>query len=247
MGRFNLNPPTFTNESRFSTLAMNLLKQFISDLNGCGEQAGLNTSRGHATREKLLTAGLALFGQRGYEAVSARELAKLAGTPLSAITYHFSTMDALYKAVIVVMLEHIASRISPPIKRISEQVATGSLSPALAIDQVTAVLISEIVCCKENAEWPMLMIREHITPGPAFDIIYYNGTMLDVHELLAQLFAAVRGANAKDPDIELSAFAHMGKVLSFRMLSAALMRRMAWSEYGQTAQAAITQAVAFRP
>jgi TetR/AcrR family transcriptional regulator, regulator of cefoperazone and chloramphenicol sensitivity len=226
---------------------MHVIKQFISDLSVCGEQASAHSARGNATREKLLGAGLSLFGQRGYDGVSARELAKLAGTPVSAITYHFSTMDALYKAVILEVLSHMAARLKPAIHAISEQLAQATVTPLVAIDQITAVLVEEVVCCKDSPEWPMLIIREQITPGPAFELIYSNNTMLGVHDLLCELFAAVRGGSAKDPAIELSAFAHMGQVLSFRMLAAGVKRRMGWDDYDQTVQAAITQAVAFRP
>ncbi len=225
---------------------MHLIKQFISDLKVCSSEVSASSSRGHATREKLLQAGLTLFGERGFDGVSSRELATLAGTPVSAITYHFSTMDALYLAVITQMLAQMAQRLEPGMQSISEQVEQGTLSPQAAIEQVTAQLVDEIVCCQDKPEWPMLMIREHLSPGPAFDLIY-NGAMLGVHGLLCELFAAVRAMKATDPAIELAAFAHMGQVLSFRIFAESVKRRMGWAEINHAVLAPITRAVAFRP
>lgn len=49
-----------------------------------------------ATREALLSSAKELFTQRGYAAVSTRELADLAGVNLGAIQYHFGSKAKLF-------------------------------------------------------------------------------------------------------------------------------------------------------
>ena len=53
--------------------------------------------RGAATRAKLLDAAVTLFGDKGFKAVSVREIADHAATNLAAISYHFGDKSGLYK------------------------------------------------------------------------------------------------------------------------------------------------------
>jgi len=52
--------------------------------------------KGSASREALLSAAKNLFSERGYEAVSTRDLAEAAGVNLGAIQYHFGSKAQLF-------------------------------------------------------------------------------------------------------------------------------------------------------
>lgn len=54
-----------------------------------------------ATPGKLLDAAERLFGQRHYEAVTLREIAREAGSNIGQIVYHFGQKDALLREVIL--------------------------------------------------------------------------------------------------------------------------------------------------
>ncbi len=205
----------------------------------------LKSNRGEETREKLLQAGLTLFGQRGFDGVSARELASAAGTPVSAVTYHYSTMEALYIAVVKKMVAQMDERLAPKIQQIQAALIGQTLSPVQAVEQITGHLVQEIVCCQDHPEWPMLMMREHLSPGPAYEVIY-NDVMLRVHGLLCQLLALIRGGKANDEAIELAAFAHIGQIIFFRIGAETIKRRMGWPVINDDAQPAIARAVALK-
>jgi AcrR family transcriptional regulator len=51
------------------------------------------------TRERLLDVGERLFGERGFAAVSVREITSAAGANVAAVNYHFSNKDGLLQAV----------------------------------------------------------------------------------------------------------------------------------------------------
>lgn len=206
----------------------------------------LKAGRGEETREKLLQAGAVLFGQRGFEGVSARELAAAAGTPVSAVTYHYSTMETLYIAVIQQMVAQMDERLAPEIRAIQGALLAQTISPQAAIDRITEHLIQEIVCCQDHPEWPMLIVREHLLPGPAYDLVYEHA-MMRPHALLCQLFALVQGAKPTDEAIELAAFAHIGKIIFFRIGVHTIKRRLEWSGLGQAQFPSIAQALAFKP
>ncbi len=54
-------------------------------------------SRGQATRARLLEAAILLFGEKGFKAVSVREIADQAQTNVAAISYHFGDKAGLYR------------------------------------------------------------------------------------------------------------------------------------------------------
>lgn len=54
---------------------------------------------GHeSARETLITAARKLFADRGFHAVSIRDITEAAGTNVSAISYHFGGKEGLYRA-----------------------------------------------------------------------------------------------------------------------------------------------------
>src|SRR4051812_37372769 len=55
--------------------------------------------RGAETRARLIAAALEVFGHKGFDGASTREIADAAGANLAAIVYHFGSKEALYHAV----------------------------------------------------------------------------------------------------------------------------------------------------
>ena len=52
------------------------------------------------TKEKLIRATQYLLACYGYEMATTREITRIAGTSLSAISFHFGTKEALVKAAV---------------------------------------------------------------------------------------------------------------------------------------------------
>lgn len=54
---------------------------------------------GDATKRRLIEAAQRLFAERGYAAVTVRDITRSAGANLSAVNYHFHGKLGLYEAV----------------------------------------------------------------------------------------------------------------------------------------------------
>lgn len=54
----------------------------------------------HPPRERLLAEAMRLFGERGFDAVTTREICAAAGVNPGAIHYHFGDKDGLYREVL---------------------------------------------------------------------------------------------------------------------------------------------------
>ena len=101
------------------------------------------------TAAALVDAGRALFGRYGYEGTSVRSLTRHAGANLGAVTYHFGSKEALYRAVLASGLEPLAAG-----------VAEIAAQPGDALDRVEWVTR---LCCAylvENPDVPSLLVRQ---------------------------------------------------------------------------------------
>lgn len=53
------------------------------------------------TKAKLIAAAGPLFAERGYKAVTARDITQAAGVPLGTLNYHFQSKEGLYREVLL--------------------------------------------------------------------------------------------------------------------------------------------------
>jgi AcrR family transcriptional regulator len=74
--------------------------------------ADLRVEKGKATRDRLITAGRHLFGERGYEGTSIEAIFEAAGVARGALYHHFATKEALFDAVLDVVVADIAEAVA---------------------------------------------------------------------------------------------------------------------------------------
>ncbi len=65
-----------------------------------------------STYNKLIEAGIKLFGESGIDSVSIRDIVAESGVNLSAVSYHFGGKGELYKAVIVHLIEEVHKKLT---------------------------------------------------------------------------------------------------------------------------------------
>ena len=73
-------------------------------------------SKSEETRERILTAALALFHERGFDAATMRDIAEKSGVATGAAYYYFSSKDA----IVLAFYERAAAETAPRIGRILE-------------------------------------------------------------------------------------------------------------------------------
>jgi TetR/AcrR family transcriptional regulator, regulator of cefoperazone and chloramphenicol sensitivity len=198
--------------------------------------------RGDGTRERLLIAAVELFGQRGFEGVGAREITGAAGVPLSAIPYYFKTMELLYRAAIERVCTHFAQALAPASARAAESIKGSPKVARQALKTFQADLLDVLAVNPQAQGWAKLLLREHLDPGPAFDLVYDNAARGAI-DLMAALIARADGSEQVDEAALLKAFACMGEVLIFRAVQTAAVRRLGWKRLGKPEAARIARAL----
>src|ERR1700677_4840918 len=85
-------------------------------------------ARGEATRLRIVTTALDVFGSLGFEEASTRVIADRAGVNLAALHYYFAGKDGVYRACV----EHIAAygeqMTGPFLRRLEAPLANPRLS-----------------------------------------------------------------------------------------------------------------------
>jgi AcrR family transcriptional regulator len=121
------------------------------------------------TKQRLLEAAEALFADKGYAAVSVREITNAAGTHLSAINYHFGDKRSLYLEVFRRMVVPRGQVILDGVRQALDGI---DASP----DQVLRAAAHAFLSLKVNNEknWMrhhQLMARELAHPTEALDMM----------------------------------------------------------------------------
>lgn len=120
-----------------------------------------------STRERILSAARDLFTQRGFDAVSVRDIVARARVNLGAITYHFGSKQTLYHAALSSMADPFAAR-----------VAQLAASPGPPIDRIEAVVRGALAHLLDNPGPPAILLRElssdHPLPPPIASLMRRN-------------------------------------------------------------------------
>lgn len=109
------------------------------------------------TRERLLEAALEVFAAHGFAGASTREIARRAGVALAALPYHFTTKEALWRAV----ADRIFARLAATIGRRLEGLA--------GVDRPTQLrlVLREFVCFSAaHPELHRFMLHEGFVASP---------------------------------------------------------------------------------
>ncbi len=120
---------------------------------------------------RLIEAGIEVFGEHSYEAATTRMIAKKAGVNISAIPYYFNGKQGLYHAVVEHIVEKLQPFVQPTIEMIGERTARGDLAPAEAISLVETLLgkmVDFMVGAPEAARFAQIVLREHLHPSSAY-------------------------------------------------------------------------------
>jgi len=124
------------------------------------------------TRERLLTAARRVFGERGFEGGSVREITREAEANLGAVTYHFGSKEALYHEVIRSVLT--------PLRERTLAVTSGPGSPAERIDAFIRGFFEHL---RENPDQPRFLLQQ-LVKGPSIPPVLLEVMLPVVRALL---------------------------------------------------------------
>jgi AcrR family transcriptional regulator len=193
--------------------------------------SGKNDGRAAAS-DRLIEAGIEVFGEHSYEAATTRMIAKKAGVNIAAIPYYFNGKHGLYHAVVEHIVDKLQPFVQPTLETIAERADQGDLVPAEAISLVETLLgkmVDFMVGAPEAARFAQIVLREHLHPSSAYEIVYKR-VMCPMIDGIAAMVAAATGQPLADA-VKMRALAFMGQVMAFRVARETMVRALGFEGY----------------
>jgi AcrR family transcriptional regulator len=189
-------------------------------------------SSAELTRTALIRAGLKLFGAKGFEGTSTRDIAALAKANIGSIAYHFGGKEGLRAACadyIVALMRGIANQAIGPDVASAGEAAAGDAAAQLsvALDRMGTFIIAR----PESGEIVQFVLRELSQPTAALDRIY-AGVFEPTHRRLCQLWEEATGELAESEATKIRVFTMIGQIIYFRIAREAVLRRLGWATLG---------------
>jgi AcrR family transcriptional regulator len=185
------------------------------------------------TRSALIRAALKLFGSKGFDGTSTRDIAALANANIGSIAYHFGGKDGLRLAAADYIVQTIQAIAGQAMGDLDATMAA-RLDPGAARAQLVGGLermITFIVASPEAGEVVQFVLRELSQPTAALDRIY-GGVFEPTHKRFCMLWEQATGEPAESDRTKLTVFTLIGQVVYFRIGREAVRRRMGWKEIG---------------
>jgi AcrR family transcriptional regulator len=174
-----------------------------------------------------------MFGERGFEAASTRDIATSAGVNAPALQYYFDNKEGVYLACV----EHIAKRIweaTSDVASQAEHALAENLDDATLIEafcDVQGKLAEFMFTMKDAAEWRLFMARLQSGEGPVagFQFIYQHvsGRMSRV---LSGIVSRLLGRPADDEETLVRTMMLGGQAHVFQMARRSVLTKLNWDK-----------------
>ena len=201
--------------------------------------------RDRDTRQRLIDAGLEIFGTYNLEGATTRQLAELAGVNQAAIPYYFGGKEGLYFAVIEHLFSANFAVIGPVVTALQAELATkkATKDQALALlKKLLNTMLERILARKASSTWARIIMREQMQPTQAFSLIYEKG-IRRVHEAVAMLLAIILEKKPTDRRVILRSHMVVGQILIFLAGRETIRRRLNLTGYTDEEVKEIKQAL----
>jgi len=186
--------------------------------------------RGNETRARLIAAGIALFGQRGFDAASTREIATAASLNTPALQYYFNNKEGLYEAC----AEHIVARGWESMKGVI--VAAEGLLAAGADDEALIDAFCDIqgtladFLNESSGDWLLWMTREQTTSEPGTGFLLNHPTIKRIMRASRAIVARLLGRSVRDPESGVREMTLNGQLLRFYMMRGRSLHLLGWKD-----------------
>jgi TetR/AcrR family transcriptional regulator, regulator of cefoperazone and chloramphenicol sensitivity len=177
--------------------------------------------RGEETRARIVAAALKLFGERGFDGASTREIATTAGVNAPALQYYFDSKEGLYLACV----DHIVSRVweymSSVVDAAEQVIATDSDDETLieAYCGIQAQLAEFIFTSEDASDWRLFLARQQAGTGPVAGFELLSSRMNKrISHVSAAIIGRLLGRAASDDETLIRNMALKGQLMVFQVM-----------------------------
>ena len=186
---------------------------------------------GDETSARIIEAALNLFGERGYEGASTRDIAELAGVNAPALNYYFKNKEGVYSACTEYMVERIWDYLAPTIEAAQAQLGTRPDTEQL-IDTFCAIQskIAEFMLVSNRTNsWRKFYAREQAGLGPSGgEEMISQRIGQRIIGVTSGIISRLMGPDASDEECILRSMTLTGQLLPFHLTRTSSLKSLGW-------------------
>ncbi len=201
-----------------------------------------STARGEQAKAQLIAAGISLFGEKGPQTATTREIAQLSGQNIAAIFYYFGSKEGLYLAVAQWIADFITQSLHAQAEQIDALLARPEVDAGLCRRYLHESLLtmSGLLARGETMNISKIISREQLSPTGAYAVIHQQA-IAPMHQRITRLVAGFTGCDPQALGTIVHTHALLGEVLAFRLARETILLRTGWRELGPAQVAQINQ------
>jgi AcrR family transcriptional regulator len=193
-------------------------------------RADSSYSCGEETRSRLIDVAIRLFGERGYEGASTRDIARQAGVNTPAVQYYFDNKEGLYRACTEHLVATADAYFSPTLDEAetilqNEQASREELIEAFSRMQET---IADYLLRDEKAQQRGLFRAQEQAGRGCISNDQQNLGAQRLTRVGAALVARLSGLSAEDPLTLLRLITANGQLMVFHIVPRATLGAIGW-------------------
>lgn len=189
-------------------------------------------ARGDETRQRIIEAALTLFGERGYDKASTRDIAAAAEVNAPALQYYFENKEGVYLACAQFMVDDIRARFAESTAhadtKLSERAPVSELIDAyLAIE----ANMLDMALSPTHLARARLFSREMAGEGPKTLTSLIDRELKEpMRQRLFDLLSRVMGTRAGDTVTRIRMLTLRGQSMAFHYPPGACLQMLNWDE-----------------
>lgn len=183
-------------------------------------------SRGEETRTRIVNAALKLFGERGFDAASTRDIAAAAGVNAPALQYYFDNKEGVYRACTEYLVQRLRDAMADVIAH-ANAVLDAPYDHVALIDAFCAIQmqITSLMLLSNPIEARLFMAREQVGLGPDLGPDTVGERMRKpIFDVTCAIVGRLTGKPADDDETIIRTTALNGQLVLFQVIGRRSMR-----------------------
>jgi TetR/AcrR family transcriptional regulator, regulator of cefoperazone and chloramphenicol sensitivity len=186
---------------------------------------------GDGTRRRIINAAIQLFGVRGFEGASTRDIAKLAEVNAPALQYYFNNKSGLYQACAEHLAEICWARFGPAQAAAQAVLDAGAPREVMieALGGIQDAFVDHLFASSEAQDCKLFIAQDQGAHGPSmFYEIFERDVRPQLDRVCLDLLARITGMDVSAPLSLLRLMAIHGQLAMFYIAQRALMTSLQW-------------------
>lgn len=193
--------------------------------------------RGEETRARLIDAAVMVFGERGYDGASTRDIANAAGVNSPALQYYFDGKEGIYLACVEHLIALLWLKMGDAVEAAEHALIdadTGDQALVTASLGILGAVVATIQDSPQTTAWRAFLDRHQAGLCPESATTAFEDRFKKrIGNVVRQLIARLSGLAINDERTVIHSMALFTQGLAFRVQKPKLLEALGWTAIDQ--------------